>query len=413
MKNVGCIVITGLVLLGSAFSHAQDDMGDSIQVEELLVMDTLALDIKGPSNDVAFYMNGLVFLSNPKFHKEMIPDHIAFGKITSFFVPMEYIALESSRQLFENDPFPYSPGGTCYTRDYGTVYFTKRTDIPGNQSPEKIFEMEIIQGKATTYRQLPFTAGPTRFMHPAIAANNDFMIMASDLNPSFGGLDLFITRKGVSGWLTPVNLGPDINTSGHEWYPFLDQHNNLYFSSSGHMGFGGYDLYVCFFDGQGWGEPQNLTRLVNSEKDEIGFSVHPGRQMAIFSTQTEEMEQVEEVLKLKLNNSAFILAGIDSKNQDISLLLKDLITTGFTDATYGAASDLEVQAGFSLTALPLLTEEEPEEEVPEPEPVAEVDEPEPVVEQTEPEPELIVEEPVEAETTVAPVLVLTEPEEEV
>ncbi len=61
----------------------------------------------------------------------------------------------------------------------------------------------------------------------------------------------------------PVNLGQSINTSSHEWYPFLDQYHNLYFSSSGHMGYGGYDIYVCFFNGTGWGEPQNLSRNFN------------------------------------------------------------------------------------------------------------------------------------------------------
>ena len=76
MKNVLCIVVAGWILLSAMPSLAQDELVDSILVEELLVMDTLGLDIKGPSNDVAFYMNGLVFLSNPKFHQEMIPDHI-------------------------------------------------------------------------------------------------------------------------------------------------------------------------------------------------------------------------------------------------------------------------------------------------------------------------------------------------
>jgi hypothetical protein len=380
---------------------------DSIRVEELLIMDTLDLDIKGPSNDVAFYMNGLVFLSNSKYHQSMIPDHITFGQVTSFFAPLEYISLESSKPLFPNDPFPYSPAGTCYTRDYSKVYFTKRVEISGNRNPEKIFEMEIINGMASDCDQLSFTAGRNRYMHPAISADGDFLVIASDLNPSYGGLDLFIVRKGVSGWGIPVNMGGDINTAGHEWFPFLDQHNNLFFSSSGHMGYGGYDIYVSFFNGEGWNKPQNLTDLVNTSRDEIGFSVHPGRKMAIFSTPADEEGRPEEVLKLRLNNSAFILAGIDTKNQDISLLLKDLIRSGYTSAKFGAASELEVEAGHTLTSLPLLSEEKPEPEpVKKPEkPVAETT---PVVAQQvsksepEPKPVLIVEEPEPEKVVEAP-----------
>ena len=379
---------------------------DSIQVEELLIMDTIRLEMLGPSNDVSFYMNGLVFLSNTKYHQHMLPEHIAFGQVASYLVPLEYISIESSKLLFSNDPFPYSPAGCCYSRNYQTVYFTKIEEISGKRKPEKIFEMQIINGQASDYNQLAFTAGPTRYLHPAISADNDFMIFSSDLVPSNGGLDLFIVRRTTGGWSTPVNLGSDINTSGHEWYPFLDQHNNLFFSSSGQMGYGGYDIFVCFFNGTGWEKPRNLTNLINSNMDEIGFSIHPNRKMAIFSTQANEEGQVEEVLKLGLNNQAFILAGIDTKNQDISLLLKDLLRTGYTSARFGAASRIEVEAGFNLTSLPLIVEEE--------------EEPEPVIE-TRPvtRPEETVQIPVEVQVErepeaekPEPTLAVTEPETE-
>ena len=231
---------------------AQDAlMDDSILVEELLVMDTVMLEILGPSNDVSFYMNGLVFLSNTKFHHNMLPEHITFGQVTSYFVPLEYIALESSRPLFPNDPFPYSPGGTSYARNYKKVFFTKIMEIHGKRRMEKIFEADIVNGQASFHNQLPFTAGPTRYMHPAISADGNLLVFASDLTPSRGGLDLFIARKTNTGWSIPVNLGEEINTSGHEWYPFLDQHNNLFFSSSGHLGLGGYDIYMSSFNGDG------------------------------------------------------------------------------------------------------------------------------------------------------------------
>lgn len=353
------IPLLSTLLVMASPAGAQDD---SIRVGELLVMDTVALEIKGPSIDVTFYLNGIVFLSNTKYHQKMLPDHINFGEVASYFVPLEYIALESSRPLFTNDPFPYAPAGTSFTRDYQTVYFTKKVQVPGNQMPEKIFEANIINGEVSTFKQLPFTAGPTRFMHPAISTDGEYMVMASDLTPSSGGLDLFVSRKSASGWMTPVSLGPDINTSGHEWYPFLDQHNNLFFSSSGHMGYGGYDIYVCLFNGDGWDKPQNLSDFVNSEKNELGFSIHAGRKMALFTSEGEDESLSEEVLKMGLNNSAFISAGIDTKNQDMSLLLEDLISSGFTSATYGAASELEIEAGFNLTALPLLGLDEEEQE---------------------------------------------------
>jgi len=278
------VLLLAMNLHGEMVRAQQHSRDDSIRVEELLVIDTVKLEILGPSNDVAFYLNGLVYLSNSKYHHDMLPEHITFGQVTSYLVPLEYIANESSRPLFSNDPFPYSPSGTCYSRDYQKVYFTMVTEIPGKRKPEKIYEMSIINGKASSYNQLPFTAGPTRFMHPAVSVDEQIIIFASDMTPSNGGLDLFIVRKTSGGWSMPVNLGSGINTGGHDWFPFLDQHNNLYFSSSGHMGFGGYDVYTCPFDGTGWGTQRNLGRFVNSGKDEIGFSIRHNRKMAVFST---------------------------------------------------------------------------------------------------------------------------------
>jgi hypothetical protein len=109
------------------------------------------------------------------------------------------------------------------------------------------------------------------------------MVFASDRLPTSGGLDLFMIRLSSTGWSTPVNLGSAINSNGHERYPFLDKENNLWFSSTGHSGYGSYDIYVCPFDGLAWEQAQNLGPSINSSMDEMGFSIHPGGQVALFS----------------------------------------------------------------------------------------------------------------------------------
>jgi len=363
---------------------------ESVRVEELLVKDTVDLKIHGPSNDVNFYMNGMVFLSNTKYHQKMIPDHITFGVVKAYFVPLEYIALESSRPLLVNDDFPYSPAGMSFTRDYQTVYFTKPVELYGRRDVEKIFEMSIINGEGSNHNQLSFTENPSRYLHPAISLDDSYMIFSSDRTPTTGGLDLFISRKTPSGWSTPMNMGNNINTSGHEWYPYLDHKNNLYFSSSGHLGFGGYDVYVCYFDGSSWGEPHNMTDYINSPGDELGFTMHPNKKMALFS-KVEETESQGEVYKLGLNDKALLLSGIeDPRNQDMAGLLEDMLATGYTSGAFAAPSEVEEEVGFNLNALPLISESEETKE-------------------PEPEPET---EPIIAETQVAPVVQQPEPESE-
>ncbi len=354
------LVIFSGVLPGwniSAFAQEIREQ-DSIKVEELLLKDTLDLEINGPSSEITFYQNGMVFLSNSKYHQKMIPDHITFGVVKSYFVPLDYISLESSKPLFSNDNFPYPPAGMSFTRDYKKIYFTKPVALEGKAQAEKIFEMSILDGEATEHIQLPFTTGPSRYLHPAISVDESYIIFSSDGSPSKGGLDLFISRRSSDGWSQPESMGSLINTSGHEWYPFLDDNNNLYFSSSGLMGFGGYDVFVCYFNGTGWEPPQNLNKYVNTEQDEIGFSIHPNKQLAIL---TREMNSDAIVLMIKTNEEILLASTEEpSRPKDVSLLLKDLIWSGYADGNYTPSALIE--GNPMVISAPLIGEKEAEAE---------------------------------------------------
>ena len=93
------------------------------------------------------------------------------------------------------------------------------------------------------------------------------------MKESIGGLDLFISYREGSGWSAPINLGNLINSQGNEMYPFVDQNNNLYFSSDGIGGLGGYDIFICRYNGRGWNKPVNLTSVINTSDDDIAFTL--------------------------------------------------------------------------------------------------------------------------------------------
>jgi hypothetical protein len=351
------------ICLFPLYGTAQEaPVNDSIPVEQLIRRDTLDLELHGPSGDVSFYMNGMVFLSNSKYHQKMIPDHITFGVTKSYYVPLDYIAIENSIPLFSNDNFPYPPAGMSFTRDYQKVYFTKSVDHHGRRNVEKIYEMEIVDGQASGHEQLSFTTDPSRYLHPAISMDESFMIFSSDRTPSSGGLDLFISRKSSSGWSTPQNMGHLLNSSSHEWYPFLDHNNNLYFSSAGHMGYGGYDIFVCYYNGSGWDPPRNLTNFINSELDELGFSIHPNRQIALLS-QMKEGESTGQVYKISLNEQTLLQAD-NPDMKDIAILLSDLVETGYTE---GDLSSGEMLAGNNplISSTPLIVNVQEDEKEPE------------------------------------------------
>lgn len=101
------------------------------------------------------------------------------------------------------------------------------------------------------------------------------LFFSSNKPGGIGGKDLYMSkRKKSGGWETPQNLGYNINTEYDEEGPFLAADGKtMYFSSKGHAGMGGYDLFKSVYDSvsQKWSEPENLGYPINSTDDDIYF----------------------------------------------------------------------------------------------------------------------------------------------
>jgi len=117
---------------------------------------------------------------------------------------------------------------------------------------------------------------------------------------SIGGMDLFITRSENGKWTAPQNLGNTVNSTGNELFPFLDSEKNLFFSSDGIPGFGGHDIYICRFNGTGWEIPLNLSNVINTNKDEVAFTVNRNREKSGFFT-TRERSGIRRTQLFRIN----------------------------------------------------------------------------------------------------------------
>ncbi|HOU97680.1 MAG TPA: OmpA family protein [Bacteroidales bacterium] len=106
-------------------------------------------------------------------------------------------------------------------------------------------------------------------------------------DPNTQTSDIWMSKQDENGnWLPAKNLGPIINTTGNEKSPFIHSDSKtLYFSSDGHYGVGGYDIYYSKMlpDGK-WSEPKNIGYPINTENDEIGFIVSTNGKKAYFSS---------------------------------------------------------------------------------------------------------------------------------
>ncbi len=120
---------------------------------------------------------------------------------------------------------------------------------------------------------------------PSLSPDGKTLYFASNREGSLGSSDIWATHLNADGaWTKPVNLGTPVNTRSTEMAPFIHFDNEtLYFSSDGHRGMGGQDLYVSKRGDSGWSEPLNLGYPVNTLSDELVMVVSPGGKVAYIS----------------------------------------------------------------------------------------------------------------------------------
>ncbi|MBJ04676.1 MAG: hypothetical protein CMP65_02080 [Flavobacteriales bacterium] len=110
---------------------------------------------------------------------------------------------------------------------------------------------------------------------PAISSDGNMLFFSSNRHGGYGGSDIWVSKKINNSWSHPINLGPSINTEGDEYTPFLHSDNQtFYFSSNGHLGFGGFDLYrSTMYSDFNFDTIQNLGYPINTHYDESGLIV--------------------------------------------------------------------------------------------------------------------------------------------
>ncbi len=122
---------------------------------------------------------------------------------------------------------------------------------------------------------------------PSFSSDGKTLYFASNRSGGYGGSDIWKTVKQENGfWGEPENLGSTINTEEDEMSPFIHADGRtLYFSSKGHYGLGGADLFVSRLNQDDlWSEPLNLGYPINTVADEINLVVHPDGRSAFIST---------------------------------------------------------------------------------------------------------------------------------
>jgi outer membrane protein OmpA-like peptidoglycan-associated protein/tetratricopeptide (TPR) repeat protein len=169
----------------------------------------------------------------------------------------------------------FHQGAPSFGKDQKTVFFTQC----GSEEKVAVDYCKIMfsQKNGETWSEpeaIDLGNDAQNYIHPILSEDGKMLIFACNKEEGFGGYDLYYSIK-IGGddeakWSVPVNLGNKINTDGNEVFPFLDK-DTLYFSSDGHIGMGGLDIFRTEKKAHKWQIPQNLKAPMNSGGDDFGF----------------------------------------------------------------------------------------------------------------------------------------------
>ncbi len=180
----------------------------------------------------------------------------------------------------------FDEGACCFSPDQRVMYLTQcvsdpsypryATIVTSNRSDaawSKVSKLEVTRDTLSSYA------------HPAVSPDGEWLYFASDMPGGKGGFDIWRVRLTAAGLGGVENLGEPINTPGDEMFPTFRPNGDLYFSSNGHPGLGGLDIFIAKYD-------KNSRKVVlehpgyplNSQADDFGMTFEGAHNKGFFSS---------------------------------------------------------------------------------------------------------------------------------
>jgi outer membrane protein OmpA-like peptidoglycan-associated protein len=218
-------------------------------------------------------------------------------------------------------------GPASFNEDGTLMAFTKNNEK--DRSKDKIVELQIhfsssLDGKWSDPVPFIFNSEEYSVGHPHLSKDGNTMYFTSNMNGGFGGTDLYSTSRERNGeWNKPVNMGNKINTEGDEMFPFYEEKNGIFFfSSNGHSGFGGLDVFMCMVDSSKVGRVSNIGYPLNTKNDDYAFIVNDSLKNGFFSSNrsSEGIDNIYSVELMGLLDNGKKLQGIAKNKNGVPLV---------------------------------------------------------------------------------------------
>lgn len=224
----------------------------------------------------------------------------------------EILESELNTNFDEGTPSISSNGEFLYYT-FSPIHANKRTTA-------QIYVSKKAAGSWTAGQPLKIIPKDTFSLlaHPAISPAGDFLYFVSDMPGGFGGKDIW--RAGITetnAVLFVENLGAEINTPGNEMFPYIRNDNTLYFSSDGHPGMGGLDIFKAQKreNSNRW-SVQNMGFPMNSSADDFGITFEKTKEKGFFSSNRNDARGYDHIYSFEYPEVSALVEGLVVDKED-------------------------------------------------------------------------------------------------
>lgn len=203
-------------------------------------------------------------------------------------------------------------GAACLNRKKNRIYYTRCPRVKKSNIGCDIMYSDQ-QGKnwkaGVSVGLKPEGGDSITLGHPCLTPDEQLLIFASDMPGGSGGKDLWMAKwnRKEKKWENPVNLGASINTQGDEMFPHVKPDGTLYFSSTGHIGMGGLDMFRAEKTGDNqWGNVENLGYPLNSSEHDFGIIFDRGdSEKGFFTSSRQDTKGHDDIYSFRLPQIVF------------------------------------------------------------------------------------------------------------
>jgi outer membrane protein OmpA-like peptidoglycan-associated protein len=277
------------------------DYEEELKTKGLSIYDVQRANFNSQYDDFGstFYKDGIVFASERDKGVAIKREHSWTGRpfLDLYFVPIKGCGTEVTYgrpESFASDiNTKYHDAAVTFNKEQNVMFFTRNNYSKGKSAGDDdgVMKLKVYTSKKSGKsgwageEALPFNSDEYSCAHPTLSEDGTKLYFASDMPGGFGGMDIYVSEQENGKWGPPVNLGPGINTEGHELFPFMHKSGRLYFASDGHLGLGGMDIHYVDDKGNGqWSAPENVGAPINSQEDDFSLSLNEDGTCGFFSS---------------------------------------------------------------------------------------------------------------------------------